>query len=119
MKTTKKMLVALAVAAGTLAAAPAFAHHHWHGSRVVLGFNFGFPAYYPAGYPCYYPAPVTDPPVVVQQAPATYVQQPAAAPAPAASASSYWHYCAGSRSYYPYVTECPGGWQRVSPTPQN
>ena len=29
----------------------------------------------------------------------------------------YWYYCPGSNSYYPYVRQCPEGWQRVSPTP--
>jgi len=29
--------------------------------------------------------------------------------------SSYWYYCAESKTYYPYVKECPGGWQRVTP----
>ena len=29
-----------------------------------------------------------------------------------------WYYCADSKAYYPYVKDCPGGWQRVSPTPR-
>jgi hypothetical protein len=114
----KKSFAVLALAAGALAATPAFAWHHHHrhhhhgGSRLVLGFNFGVPAYYPSYY---YPAPVYyTAPVVVQQAPTTYVERADPAPAPAAN---YWHYCAQSRAYYPYVKECPGGWQRVSPTP--
>jgi hypothetical protein len=110
----KILLVAFALLTGALAAEPAFA---WgHGGHVVLGFNFGFPMYYPAPY--YYPPPVYYPPVVVQSSPPVYVerndQPPAAAPQP----QNYWYYCAGSRTYYPYVKECPGGWQRVSPTPQ-
>ena len=116
----KLTLVVLALLAGALTASSAFA---WgHRSHVVVGFNFGFPGYYPY-YPApyyYYPSPVYYPaPVVVQQQPQVYVEQPAA-PAAAAPAQSqnYWHYCAGSRTYYPYVKECPGGWQRVSPTPQ-
>ncbi len=28
-----------------------------------------------------------------------------------------WYYCAESKTYYPYVKECPGGWQRVTPQP--
>jgi len=29
--------------------------------------------------------------------------------------SNYWYYCADSQAYYPYVKECPGGWQQVAP----
>ena len=57
-----------------------------------------------------YPAPV-----VVQPAPVTYVEQAPAAQAQAPA--SYWYYCSDSRAYYPYVKDCPGGWQRVSPQP--
>ena len=83
-------------------------------------FGFGvpfaaYPYYYPpyAYYPPYYAAPV----VMQQQAP-VYVEQnapPAAVPQP----SNSWYYCSASRAYYPYVKECPGGWQKVAPAPQN
>ena len=33
------------------------------------------------------------------------------------SADGYWYYCESSDGYYPYVKECPGGWQRVAPRP--
>ena len=59
-----------------------------------------------------YPAPV-----VVQQSPPVYTERQDAAPAP--EAQSYWYYCAATRGYYPYVKECPGGWQKVAPAPQN
>ena len=36
----------------------------------------------------------------------------------AASAdNNWWHYCPESKTFYPYVKECPAGWQRVAPTP--
>ena len=103
----------------------AFAHGR---SRVFLGFNFGFPGYYypapyyypPAYYPYYYPPayyPYYPAPVVVQSSPPVYVERDAAAPAP--ETQSYWYYCAATRGYYPYVKECPGGWQKVAPAPQN
>jgi hypothetical protein len=28
-----------------------------------------------------------------------------------------WYYCEQERGYYPYVKECPAGWQRVAPQP--
>jgi hypothetical protein len=116
-----KFLAVVALAAGAVVSTSALAWHHHHrgGPRVVLGFNFGYPAYYPAPYyyPAYYP-PAYYPPVVVQQAPTTYVERAEPAPQASAPASNYWHYCQDSRAYYPYVKECPGGWQRVSPSPQ-
>ena len=119
-----RLTLGLALAAllvGASVSESALAHGHGHGghSRVFLGFNFGFPGYYypapyyypPAYYP-YYPAPV-----VVQSSPPVYVERDAAAPAP--ETQSYWYYCAATRGYYPYVKECPGGWQKVAPVPQN
>ena len=114
-----KLTLGLAFAAlliGASVSESALAHGRSH---VFLGFNFGFPGYYypapyyyPAYYPPYYPAPV-----VVQSAPQVYVERNDAAPAP--EAQSYWYYCAATKGYYPYVKECPGGWQKVAPVPQN
>ena len=110
--------VLAAVIAGTLLSGPAQAqwHHrgYWGGPRV--GVYFG-PGYYP-GY--YYPPAYYGPPVVVAPAaPPTYVEQ-GGGPAMAEQApqqSSMWYYCPASRSYYPYVKECAGGWQQVAPSP--
>ena len=121
MKTTRTVLALALLTAGFLAAEPAMAWHHGR-ARVGVGFYFGvpvsgFPYYYPPYY-AYYP-PYYPPAVVVQPQPTVYIEQggaPAAAPAPA-PAANYWYYCAGSRTYYPYVKECPGGWQRVAPQP--
>ncbi|HYW92781.1 MAG TPA: hypothetical protein VFA95_10080 [Gammaproteobacteria bacterium] len=61
-----------------------------------------------------YPAPIYPyPTVVVEPAPpAAIVNEPSAPPPP-----QYWYYCPGSQSYYPYVSECPGGWQKVPASP--
>jgi hypothetical protein len=114
MRPSKKLSFALlALAAGLLTTGSAFA---WgHRSHVFVGFNFGFPAYYPAPYYYYPPAPVYYPAPVVVQSPPVYTERQDVAPA--AETQSYWHYCAATRGYYPYVKECPGGWQKVSPTP--
>lgn len=80
------------------------------GVGVVIGPGFG-PWYYPAA-PYYYPP--SYPPVVIQQQAPVYVEQPAPA---AGEPSNFWYYCTGAKAYYPYVKECPGGWQRVSPQP--
>jgi hypothetical protein len=109
------------------------AHHGGHrgghsGARIGLGVGIGLGllglAYYAAAPhyvspPTYYypPTPYYYPPVV-QYAPPTYIEQPAPQAGPAQqSQASWWYYCADARAYYPYVKECPGGWQRVSPTP--
>ena len=28
-----------------------------------------------------------------------------------------WLYCSGAAAYFPYVADCPGGWQSVRPPP--
>ena len=66
-------------------------HHFDHGghfhSRVFIGGGFG-PYYYPPPY--YYYPPAYYPP-----------------------RSSF--YCPSLGAYYPYVQQCPGGWQQVMP----
>ena len=78
-----------------------------HRSSVFLGLGLGFwPSWYePYGYGYPYPlyGAIYTPPVYVEQADQAQ--------------SAYWYYCAGSRGYYPYVQECPGGWLRVIPGP--
>lgn len=98
-------------------------HRHGHGRGqvhfgVVIGPLWGPwwyppPRYYSPPYP-YYPSVVVERP-----APTVYIEQPAAAaPAPAPQAqTNYWYYCDGAKGYYPYVKECPTGWQRVLPQP--
>jgi hypothetical protein len=111
MKQAKAVLALSMILLSTAASAPALAWGHG-GVRfgVVIGAPF-YPWYYPPyySYPPYYyypSAPAT---------PQTYVEQgdPQAAP----GQQSYWYYCAESKTYYPYVKECPGGWQRVTPQP--
>jgi hypothetical protein len=118
MKTLKRAMLLALVIAGTFAAESALA---WNHSRVVVGVGIGVPVgvpyygYYGYGaYPYYYP-PYYPSPVVVQQQPTVYVEQQ---PASQGQATGYWYYCGDSRAYYPYVKECPSGWQRVAPQPQ-
>lgn len=121
MKTLKALLLLSLLLMGTFATESAFAHR----GRVVVGvgLGFGFPyyaygpyyPYYPY-YPSYYYPPYYPAPVVVQQQPSVYVEQPQAQPS---QPSGFWYYCADSRAYYPYVKECPAGWQRVAPQPQH
>ena len=67
-----------------------------------------------------YPAPVYAPPVVVvPPEPTVYVEQGSAAANPAEPVAGYWYFCREANNYYPYVKECPGGWQQVAPQPAN
>jgi hypothetical protein len=60
----------------------------------------------PAGIPDagYAEAPVAPP-------------SPQAAPSPQPQASATWYYCESSKTYYPYVSQCPEGWRAVPATP--
>ena len=84
-------------------------HQGWYGPRfgwwwVVSGVWF------------YYPAPVYP-------YPNPYVPSGFAAPPPPAGsaqpATQYWYYCPAANGYYPYISECPSGWQQVLPTPHD
>jgi hypothetical protein len=115
-------VVGLALALVTL---PASAHRGYRGSPSVH-FSFGSawgpywgPRYYGPGYywappPVYYAPP---PVVVVPREPRVYVERDEVAPAAAAPSEQWWYWCASSRAYYPYVSTCSEGWQRVAPQP--
>lgn len=98
-----------------------FKGHHHHGHHhsttfVGVGFGFAYPwswyGYYPPPY--YYPGYYYPQPVAYPAEPVTYVEQ--SAPAQTEPAG-WWYYCETSRTYYPYVKECPNGWQRVPALP--
>lgn len=118
------LLCGLILLAGVSVSGAALADH-WHG-HVGVGFYFGgpYPGYYypPYYYPYpYYPYPYYPPAVVAPAQPPVYIEQGGAQPAPqlapAPQASSYWYHCDKPEGYYPYIKECPGGWQKVVPTP--
>lgn len=99
------------------------AHHGTYGGRypgggryapryragIYIGAPFLAPFYYyPPPY-YYYPAPIMAPgePTYIEQYPGQSAPDP----------SSYWYFCASSNAYYPYVRDCPEGWQPVAPQP--
>jgi hypothetical protein len=97
--------------------------HHYGGFyggpafRFYVGPGFGWPYYSPYYAPYYspyygYPPAVT----IAPQAPTVYIQRGDMQSAPQPQAN-YWHYCQNPEGYYPYVKECPGGWQQVAPQP--
>ena len=115
----------LAMATSTTALAQGGYHHggYHHGTRVSVGFVFGGPAYwgYPGYYyppPYYYPYYPYYPPVVTVPAqPTVYTERGDSYAPPEQSPGYYWYYCAESNAYYPYVKQCAGRWQRVTPQP--
>lgn len=115
-KSTKwTVLLLLLVAAANVSNAWA---DHRHGGNVHYGVGVVVaprwdPWFWGPPYP-YYPA---YPPVVIEQSPPVYIEQPQPAPAPAPQQPAYWYYCPESNNYYPYVPTCPTGWQRIQPQP--
>lgn len=101
---------------------------HWPGTY--------WPGYYGYGYgpPVYVYGPPgvvtsTGGVVYIEREPGTVSTQqppPDAAPAPAVAlpdaippppGDRWWYLCASPRGAYPYVRECPGGWERVPAVP--
>ena len=95
--------------------------HYYGGVDVFLGGPFWGPSwYYPTPYysPYYYPYyyPYDYPPAIsVPSSPPVYIEreQPKDQYVP----QDVWFYCPDSKAYYPYVKECPGGWQMVPAQP--
>ena len=78
-------------------------HSHAHHRSHVRGAFVAGPIFWP---PYYYSPYYYAPPVAVQPAPWGYIEQ---------GTDSY--YCVETRSYYPQVPECAGGWQQLTPAP--
>jgi hypothetical protein len=85
--------------------------HHRHG-HTSLGLHIGVPLFWNS--PPYYAYPPTV--IAVPSQPQVYIERGYEEPAPARE-QGYWYYCDSPSGYYPYVRECPGGWERVAPTP--
>ena len=90
----------------------------WHGNSfgVVIGVPFWAPGYYPYHNP--YPYPYAG---AVQSQPQAYIERPAQSTqrSQPSTPSGLWYFCPGSKTYYPYVKECPGGWNTVIPRPSS
>lgn len=107
---------------------PAWADRGRHGGgrgRAHVGVYIGAPMfwpyyaqpyYYPQPQPYFYPQPYASPysyyPPASPLAPPVYMQQQ-----PSSPVQQYWYFCNESQGYYPYVQECPSGWQQVTPQP--
>ena len=72
------------------------------------------PVYGPVVQPYYEPTYIA-PPVVALPPPPTNLAQGPSTEMP--GGSPWWYFCRKPGAYYPYVRECPSGWEKVSPTP--
>lgn len=110
MKLIKLSLVVLLLCAtgvGDAIAGRGHGHGHFHGG-VRFGFVVG-PWWGPWYAPPYYP------PVVVERtSPPVYIERSSDS-----GPANFWYYCAAAKGYYPYVKQCPGGWQQVAPRPED
>lgn len=99
-------------------------HGHKHGhphrrSGLHIGFAIGAPLaagvlfHHAHPHVTYHHAPRV---VVVPTPSVTYIQQPLQGAAPAET-RDWWYWCPSANAYHPYVSDCPGGWQRVAPQP--
>ena len=127
MRKLNAILLAAAVVLGAMASTDALAHGYrtrvgvYVGAPIGFGYGFGYgygyaPWYsYPAPYysPYYYPGPAVGYP----SGPTNYVEQAAPEASSAPRSDAFWYYCPEAKAYYPYVNQCAGGWQKVSPKP--
>lgn len=103
MKASKA--IALGIALLLLGSGSAIAHGVRGSVGVYIGPGWG-PWWYPS--PMYYPAPV----IVRSEPPPVYIERGDG------ESEAYWYYCKSGKAYYPYIKECPEGWQKVLPQPE-
>jgi hypothetical protein len=82
---------------------------YWGASWYVPYYYPLIPYYDPYYYP--YRLEVTEPSM-----PQEYIEQSSEGES-SPSTSGVWYFCPESKAYYPYVRECPGGWQKVPAQP--
>jgi len=127
------LVAALAVAGGASVPAQAHGGHGGHGgghAHVGVGFYFGpgwgwgygYPYAYP--YPYYYPGYYPPAAAAVPSSPPQYIEQgdvnggeAAGTYDPGAPAPAVWYHCSKPEGYYPYIRDCPGGWEQVPAQP--
>jgi hypothetical protein len=134
MKTSRAIFAAVMLgltlgAVSLPASAQRYYHHGYYGGpRVAFGFYGGpgwwgpgywGPGYWGPGYGYGYGYPYgygyAPPVVVVPSEPRVYVEPNA--PAAQAAPAQWWYWCPSANGYYPYVSTCSEGWQRVAPQP--
>jgi hypothetical protein len=82
-------------------------HHHNNRGAVAAGIFVGGPWWPWWDYPGYYP------PVARAAVPVEYIERSEQEK----QTANDWLYCAKAQGYFPYVTECAEGWERVPAAP--
>ena len=95
-------------------------HGYYGGPRVSFGFYGPWwgPGYWGPGYYGGYGygwGGYAPPVVVVPSEPSVYVERDAGGNA--GNQQQWWYWCPSAKGYYPYVSTCAEGWQRVAPQP--
>jgi len=124
MKLFRIALIATAAALATFLSGSALAGGHGGRVHTRVGVFIGAPVvgpwwYYPSypAYPYWYPAPASGFPATMS-AP-EYIERGDDQASDSSDQAAVWYYCAEAKAYYPYVKECPAGWQRVVPQSQS
>jgi hypothetical protein len=122
MKWVKASLILILVAGSVgsgVASADRGRFHHGHRSHFGVFIGAPWPWYHPPPWnypPAYYYDDYYPRTVIVPSSPSQYIER-SEEDSGSAPASGYWYYCRNPDGYYPYVKECPGGWQKVPPQP--
>lgn len=97
---------------------------YYGGPRVTFGFYGGpgwwgpgywGPGYWGPGYGYGYPYVYGAAPVVVPAEPRVYIESDGTSGT--VGQQQWWYWCQSAKGYYPYVSACSEGWQRVPPQP--
>ncbi len=117
--------IALAILGLSLGLTSQDADAQGHRGRVGVGVHIGVPGpfywgpryYY--GWPGYYYPPYYYNAPIIIESPPVYIERGSSEPvAPATQqALGDWYFCASPEGYYPYVSQCPGGWRKVPAQP--
>jgi hypothetical protein len=100
-------------------------HGHFHSRgrvEIIIGAPLPGSWHYRGGSPYYYGQHhvYTYPPVIAApSAPPVYIERGAAGGLEDSlqQPRAYWYYCSNPQGYYPYVSNCPLGWQQVPAQP--
>lgn len=84
--------------------------HAAHHGRARVGVFVNAPLFWPY-YPGPYYYPYSPSFIVMPSAPPVYIEREQA------GTQQYWYFCSEPQGYYPYVSQCPAGWQQVLPQP--
>jgi len=90
-------------------------HHHYGGTGFFIESPYSQPNFYYWPYYTYQPY-YSSPTIITPSSPPTYIDQGTVLN-PQSLEPNRWDYCPDPAGYYPYVQDCPGGWEKIEPQP--